>query len=626
MKRITSIQIENYRAFFGRYQPLILPKGENLLVYGENGSGKSSLFKALYHFFDTSIYNNFDFELNSYLVLPQQGEVAITFEDYVLATNEITPGTANTYSFNNHTHTHHIPFIQDTALTKGFLEYKHLLEVYMNKGPNPDLFHFIIDDLLGQHIPAGETEKIADRWDRLHSTLITTDRRYNDHHDAFAELPHFQAMLENYLKQVLLKLNYLLIKYFKLNLRVGYIIQPFTFDYTGGVWDTTENFKFDLRINGVPLAAHTDYLNEARLSALALCLYLASLKQNPQLLDYKVLFLDDVFIGLDSSNRIPIANILKTEFADYQIFITTYDRHWFELAQRYFKSNMPDKWQSYEFYAIKKKNNGITFDAPLVIYQEDNFSKAIHYLHHASKPDYPAAANYFRKYTEELLIKHLPKHETRLSKDDSAIESYKLGLLVSAGLHFLNKIGADITLMVRLKNSLPTLLHPLSHYDLSAPIYKIELLDISNCIQELEKYLIELKTNYRLLFTPGRMIKLNFTISATDTGHYEIFAKDAIYILRGTGIPLSLSQGHCHCKTSYIVANTVEQPRNKYRNTDKKYQYTSLENGYDLIHAFIITQGAFAHIAKQANYSTEYTLQGAAGISTLEQYMNAFVW
>jgi len=56
MKRITQIDICNYRAFYNeknsptKYR-INLPNGENLLIYGENGSGKSSFFKALNEIF-----------------------------------------------------------------------------------------------------------------------------------------------------------------------------------------------------------------------------------------------------------------------------------------------------------------------------------------------------------------------------------------------------------------------------------------------------------------------------------------------------------------------------------------------------------------------------------------------
>ena len=47
--RLTKIEIENYRGFRGRFE-LDLPDGCNLIVYGENGAGKSSLFHALSDF------------------------------------------------------------------------------------------------------------------------------------------------------------------------------------------------------------------------------------------------------------------------------------------------------------------------------------------------------------------------------------------------------------------------------------------------------------------------------------------------------------------------------------------------------------------------------------------------
>src|SRR5215212_9152993 len=49
--KITKIQLKNYRAFHGNSYTIDLPKGENLIVFGENGSGKSSLYFALRDFF-----------------------------------------------------------------------------------------------------------------------------------------------------------------------------------------------------------------------------------------------------------------------------------------------------------------------------------------------------------------------------------------------------------------------------------------------------------------------------------------------------------------------------------------------------------------------------------------------
>jgi ABC-type uncharacterized transport system ATPase subunit len=52
------------------------------------------------------------------------------------------------------------------------------------------------------------------------------------------------------------------------------------------------------------------------------------IKRHPQGIAYKILFLDDIFIGLDIANRLPLLNILDEHFPEYQIFLTTYDKPW----------------------------------------------------------------------------------------------------------------------------------------------------------------------------------------------------------------------------------------------------------------------------------------------------------
>lgn len=53
MLRIKEINIRNFKAFQGD-QPFPID-GKHMLVYGNNGSGKSSLFWALYTFLQSSI-------------------------------------------------------------------------------------------------------------------------------------------------------------------------------------------------------------------------------------------------------------------------------------------------------------------------------------------------------------------------------------------------------------------------------------------------------------------------------------------------------------------------------------------------------------------------------------------
>ena len=60
--KITKIEIKNFRAFRGVYQIDLAKAGKNLLVYGENGSGKSSLYLALKSFLESSEDNSIIFE------------------------------------------------------------------------------------------------------------------------------------------------------------------------------------------------------------------------------------------------------------------------------------------------------------------------------------------------------------------------------------------------------------------------------------------------------------------------------------------------------------------------------------------------------------------------------------
>lgn len=43
MATITKIEIDGFKAFPNKFS-IDLPDGKNLLIYGENGSGKSSLY------------------------------------------------------------------------------------------------------------------------------------------------------------------------------------------------------------------------------------------------------------------------------------------------------------------------------------------------------------------------------------------------------------------------------------------------------------------------------------------------------------------------------------------------------------------------------------------------------
>lgn len=69
---------------------------------------------------------------------------------------------------------------------------------------------------------------------------------------------------------------------------------------------------------------------------------------------------------------------------------------------------------------------------------EENYDKAVYYLHHKTKLDYPAATNYFRKSAEEILEAHIPQHEIRDDKY-AIIESITIAYSLQEGFKILFK-------------------------------------------------------------------------------------------------------------------------------------------------------------------------------------------
>ena len=143
-------------------------------------------------------------------------------------------------------------------------------------------------------------------------------------------------------------------------------------------------------------------LNEAKLSAIAIAIYLSSILCLPEpKSDLKILALDDVLIGLDMSNRFPVLDILEKDFKGYQIFLMTYDKTWYEIVkQRTDEKN----WKYTEFYFSQTD----AYEIP--VYAEDKayLEKAREYL---DSNDYKACAIYVRTAFEAAIKRYCEKKD-----------------------------------------------------------------------------------------------------------------------------------------------------------------------------------------------------------------------
>ena len=62
MKRISAIEFVNYKAFYlsGDENKIVIPNGKSVLIYGENGSGKSSIYEGLNNFSTVQCHHNYN--------------------------------------------------------------------------------------------------------------------------------------------------------------------------------------------------------------------------------------------------------------------------------------------------------------------------------------------------------------------------------------------------------------------------------------------------------------------------------------------------------------------------------------------------------------------------------------
>lgn len=328
MKRITKITVENYKAY-AKKEEIRLPNGENLLIYGENGSGKTSLYKALYHFLESSVKTSRPFELNCFTGMPD-GKIQICYADYDNTNKVITGGTTTFMAHSDCTQsTNQTSDIKLINRLSGFLDHSTLLKVYLTDKATPNLFDLVLT-LLYRHIPTKYAwgESIGDCYERICNEIVTcvhrTDYKFlhrkADYDKLAAVLPKVVCDLNSIFTQ-------LIGKYFntmKMNVRLALTSVELEDNYR--IQDVKIKGLCQLEVihKGNRLPDYNSRLNEARLSAIAICLYLATMKLRYDKDETKMLYLDDVFIGLDSANRRPIIEILKNEFSDYQLFISTY--------------------------------------------------------------------------------------------------------------------------------------------------------------------------------------------------------------------------------------------------------------------------------------------------------------
>ena len=653
MFKITKLSLEDYRSFHGGPYVVELNKGENLLLYGENGSGKSSIFKALQDWLRSGDQNwdprSLEQRLNTFsggeggygprievevsnLALEAEQQSKEGNPEGAVQTYHCSPAGTNSQD--------EVPFgiqmvrlVQSAEAAHGFLTYRQLLRTYFVEGADgkPNLFNLLVEQILRDQKPVGARSTIGEYWNSLQGLLVlpanSTDftQLYGKERKDFNV--HFGSLLKNQLQPLV---NALLDRFFQHHIKLTFGFQGLDLRKSGNGFASERlsyeknskkiwaHRKVDVFVDyfGTDADRHHEFLNEARLNALAICIFLAGRIISPSHTQapLKLLLLDDVFVGLDTSNRIPLLEMLMADkiqyqdgygqekisplFRDYQVFIASYDRHWFNVARNWLHARDRKGWRYYELYVDQQGRNeaGKEFHGSILRPYEDELAAGIRYFRDPHFPDYTAAANYFRKAAEKLLQEWLPQgvvnamKAKKSNKANAGVEPAHImfkELLQKCKELFL-QTGACPSVLEELDSYLKNILNPLSHFEREKyPIYRQELERMERILNvELPELLT---AEFKFFLPKASKLRISIPLSDVKTHHYDLKLKDDLYRYRlQPNGPWALGEAPFQEKASRVVEENgrCSEPKKNTPPSKIVEEYLGLKDAWGQLREF----------------------------------------
>ena len=400
--RITKIEIKNFKAF---REPDVIDlgkKGQNLLLYGENGSGKTSLYEALKFFLESSDgTRQFVDHRNIFTDETDKGYIKLHFTPDPKLNKEIYEWSED---IQNDTK---IQPIIDASKAKGFLDYKDLLKTnYLHHAQKSvNVFDLLINTLLQNVVndQAVPTRSFSEQWDEISEAVRLDQGTIQRIEDLEGQIDSFNIGLANQLVELQTKASKILRKF-------GYEDTSVALDFGfQGIEYSREdrtlnyqNIPLKVKFLDEDLTSHHRFLNEAKLSAIALSIFFAGFQLQPPS-DLKILVIDDALIGLDMSNRLPLLDILdERDFAKYQVILMTYDRTFYEMVKK--RKSDDKKWKAAELYCGKVDG----YEIPDYVEDKTYLEKAREYL---DANDYKACAVYVRSAYEATIKEYCEKND-----------------------------------------------------------------------------------------------------------------------------------------------------------------------------------------------------------------------
>lgn len=526
MARINEITINGFKAFPSMYKLEL--DGKHLLMYGENGSGKSSIYYALHCLFNS--YRKPDmgkkyFDINN----PQN----LINKNFIPQNAGDKPHVAvNWYDGNRN------PFIS-TISDNGCQAFDRLAELdtyFINHQLLFSFFNFtnskdinLFPVFQREILPYIFITDVGTYMSLMYEEIIRDSSKLsnkNSSKNINSKIKIFNFCLENVIGDINLNASDIYNSYFReegdpslliilsypeVNPQPDVLLNGFRlkWDYPLVVNPVGNLVKapnksiiepiINLSIiqNGNPINKPHVYFNEAKLTAIALSIRLALLNLDSPA-EGSFIALDDMLISLDMSNRAKVMDFLLKISDKYKIYLFTHDKAFYNYVcheiQQKGKSN---EWVYKRISYNHKNKTPLIFDEHI-----DSLSKAKHFY---DIGDYDTSSIYMRKQLEQSIGELLP-YELKTRADGGFLD---LQTLWDKMVKFYSNNGKplDPSMQKLFNDSKLLILNVAAHYQrLSNPIYKIEL----DHVFKLVDYINSLeKISNKLVIEGGKQITFN---------------------------------------------------------------------------------------------------------------------
>ena len=504
MATITKIEIDGFKAFPNNFS-IDLPDGKNLLIYGENGSGKSSLYYAL-HVLMQSVFKD-DKGVKYFKPGDTNGGEFIPNNEQLININRFDEAKANTYTPNIR-----ITFddgkvwrldngglqsenggsesdIRMLNKDSAFINHSYISRFHAARNSEEiNLWNVFYKDILPFHLPAGTSEFLADLYDNI-------KREYNGGVDiknkAFQnQITKFNDLLNKYIDRINIRINSIYNDNFKnegdkdLNIKLTYyskdhpdnVLKEQYYLFCEKNTNGTNMFyppKIGIEIKeaGLLIYKPQSYFNEAKLTAIALAVRFAAMSTTT-ITPGSFLALDDMLISLDMSNRMKIIKYLLDVVAlKYKLYVFTHDRLFYHTLKRIIETQYKSsEWLFGGIYI----NDSITPNEPN--YVPDNKTK-IEKIEDAYKcHDYFLCGTLLRQECERCLKELLPD-SYRVKEDPRTriSNSKNLDEQIASLEEFCRLENIDYTPFKDLKSYKDLFLNSTAHNDITSPFYRNEV-------------------------------------------------------------------------------------------------------------------------------------------------------